>query len=171
MVLLAMYVYQSLLIDYMKDHRPTIHSDEHLETRQGDFVENSEVFPVAEETVKLDKKMVETGKVTISKKTVEHDETVSEMFRYEDVQVERIAINEYISTDHPPGIRQEDDTTIVPVLKEVVVVEKKLLLVEELRIKKKQVEKPYQTTVTLRKEEVSIDRSDPDAPYDPSNDE
>jgi len=155
----------------MKDHKASPHSDQLPHAHKGNFKEKSEVIPVVEETVHLDKKVVETGKVTVTSKTVEHNESVDEMYRYEDVEVERIAINEYINTDHPPGIRHEDDTTIVPIYKEVVVVEKKLLLVEELRITKKQIEKPYQTTVTLRKQEVSIERTDPDTLYDPGDNE
>jgi uncharacterized protein (TIGR02271 family) len=123
------------------------------------------VLPVIEEVVHLDKRVIETGKVTIAKKTVEHDETVNMLFRYDDVQVERVEVNRYLSADEEaPEMRQEGDTTVVPVLKEVVVVEKRLLLVEELRITRRQVERPFQTTVTLRKEEVTVTRSEPDRP-------
>jgi stress response protein YsnF len=155
----------------MKDRKTSPHTDTLPNSPKDDFEEKSRVIPVMEETVHLDKKVVETGKVTVTRTTEEHSEHVDEMYRYEDVEVDRIPINEYINMDHPPGIRHEDDTTIVPIFKEVVVVEKKLLLVEELRITKKQIEKPYQTTVTLRKQEVSIERTEPDTIHDPGDNE
>jgi stress response protein YsnF len=47
---------------------------------------------------------------------------------------------------------------IIPVLREVIVVEKRLLLVEELRVTKHQVLKQETQQVTLRKEEVNVER-------------
>ncbi|GAB3165668.1 YsnF/AvaK domain-containing protein [Telluribacter humicola] len=146
----------------MKDTKEASKEGQQSEPTNGELEKESIVIPVVEESVHLDRKVIETGKVTVSKKTVEHEETVEGTFKFDDIQVERVEINEYIK-DQPPGVRHEGDTMIVPVYKEVLVVEKRLLLVEELHITKRQTEKPYHTTVILRKEEVTVSRSDPDS--------
>lgn len=154
----------------MKDRKEASKEGQQIGLTSGENEKESVVVPVIEESVRLDRKVIETGKVTVSKKTVEHEETVEGIFKYDDIQVERVEINEYIK-DQPPGVRYEGDTMIVPVYKEVLVVEKRLLLVEELHITKKQVEKPYHTTVTLKKEEVTVRRSTPDSTNTPSGGE
>ncbi|WP_224999091.1 YsnF/AvaK domain-containing protein [Cesiribacter sp. SM1] len=115
----------------------------------------SKTIPVIEEKVKVRKKVVETGSVHISKKVHEDEVDVEVPYVYEDVDVERIAINQYVDTP-PPAIRQEGETTIIPVLKEVVV--KRLVLVEELHVTKRKVKKQASQHMTLRSEEVSVKR-------------
>ncbi len=61
---------------------------------------------------------------------------------------------------NPAAIRYEGDTMIVSVLKEVVVVQKKTLLVEELHITKIQKQDIYTEDVTLKSEEISVERQD-----------
>jgi stress response protein YsnF len=50
---------------------------------------------------------------------------------------------------------------IIPVVREVLVVEKRLLLVEELHVTKTQVQKQETQHITLRKEEVIVERLAP----------
>ena len=50
------------------------------------------------------------------------------------------------------------ETTIVSILEEVLVVEKRLVLKEELHIRRRQVEMRDPRRVTLRSEEVTIER-------------
>jgi stress response protein YsnF len=59
-------------------------------------------------------------------------------------------------------MRNEGDTTIIPVLREVVVVQKRYEIVEEIRITKRKTERTDSQQVTLRKEEVHIERSGQD---------
>jgi stress response protein YsnF len=47
---------------------------------------------------------------------------------------------------------------IIPVIQEVVVIEKRLMLVEEIRVNKHQTETKVSETITLRKEEINIER-------------
>jgi stress response protein YsnF len=47
---------------------------------------------------------------------------------------------------------------IIPVIQEVVVIEKRLMLVEEIRVNKQQTETKVSETITLRKEEINIER-------------
>jgi len=58
----------------------------------------------------------------------------------------------------PVPVRHEGDTMIVPVLEEVLVVEKRLVLKEELRVTRRRVETREPQTVTLRREDVVVER-------------
>ncbi|MFD2573635.1 YsnF/AvaK domain-containing protein [Spirosoma soli] len=112
---------------------------------------------VVEEQIRVDKRVVETGVVRIQKRVNEEYEVVDIPTIREEVVVERVAVNQYV--DSPPGVRYEGDTTIVPVLREVIVTEKRLLLVEEVHIIKQRVQENTSQEVTLRKEEVHIERT------------
>jgi len=117
----------------------------------------SMTIPVIEEQVKIDKEIVETGIVRILKNVHEEEVTVDVPIMHEEHTIERIPVNEYLETP-PPPVRYEGETMIIPILREEVVVQKRIVLVEELRITKKQVETHTPQQVTLRKEEVSVDR-------------
>ena len=60
--------------------------------------------------------------------------------------------------DAPLPVREEHGTLIVPVLEEVLVVEKRLMLKEEIHIRTHRVETRQPQQVTLRREEVSVER-------------
>jgi len=120
--------------------------------------EESFTLPVVEETVHVDKKTIETGKVKISKTVKVDTETVNLLQVQDDVEIERIAINEFVQTP-PPPLRYEGDTIIIPVMQEVTITEKRLLLIEEVRITKRKVESKESQEVVLRKEEINVQRS------------
>ena len=115
------------------------------------------VIPVIEERLKIDVYPVESGKVRISKEVHEEEVTVDVEALHEEVEVERIPLNQYVETP-PPAVRYEGDTMIISVIREVAVVQKRLVLVEELRVKKRQVQTTTPDQVTLRKEEVKVER-------------
>ena len=119
--------------------------------------ERSTTIPVVEEQVHVDKKTVETGRLRISKDVHEEEVTVDLPTVYEEADVERVKINQYVDTP-PPPIRYEGDKMIIPVVKEVLVVEKRTLVVEELHITKRIRETHEAQQVTLRKESVQVDR-------------
>jgi stress response protein YsnF len=83
-------------------------------------------------------------------------EVVDEALQSEEVDVERVTINRPI--DEPPAVRHEGDILIIPLLEEVLFVEKRLVLREEIRIKKVQKEIRAPQQVTLRQEQVEIER-------------
>jgi uncharacterized protein (TIGR02271 family) len=120
----------------------------------------SKTIPVIEEQVQVGKKVVETGQVSINKRVSQEDVIVDVPYVQEEINVERVPMNRYIDTP-PPAMRQEGDTTIIPVLKEVVV--KRLVLVEELHITKKKVQQQASQDMTLRREEVEIQRKNSDS--------
>jgi uncharacterized protein (TIGR02271 family) len=102
---------------------------------------------------------VETGKVRITKVVHEHEEEVNTSRVREEITIERVTLNRMVDT--PVSMRQEGDTFIIPLLEEVVVVEKRLMVKEELRITKRRIEEPASQQVTLRREEVIVERLDP----------
>jgi uncharacterized protein (TIGR02271 family) len=117
------------------------------------------VVPVLEEELDVQRRRLETGRVRVSKLVREREELVDEPLLQESVDVERVAINQVI--DQPVPVRTEGDTIIVPVLEEVLVVEKRLMLKEELRITRRKTTVSQPQPVTLRSEEVSVERLDP----------
>ena len=131
-------------------------------SQQDDFnmsEDQSLTVPVIEEKLEIGKEVVESGKVRVSKRVYEEVETVNLPESREELDVERIAINKYVDSP-PPAIRHEGDTTIIPVLKEVTVVEKRLLLVEEVRVTRRKVQSESSQKVSLRKEEVIVEREE-----------
>ncbi len=127
--------------------------------------EQANVIPVMEEHLHIGTSVVETGRVQVSKKVIEepYDANVS-VFR-EELTVEKKPINQFIEGE-APVTRQEGSTTIVPVLKEVLV--KRLFLVEEIHITRQRLEDTVAVRESLRREEVSIERSTEDGPTDAS---
>ena len=117
---------------------------------------NKPSLNVWKEDINVDKKVVENGKVYINKKVHKEDETVEVPVAHEEVEVTRVAVNQYV--DEAPQVRSEGDTTIIPVIKEVLVVEKKLMLVEEVHVTRHVVEKTEERTMPVRKEEVEVER-------------
>jgi uncharacterized protein (TIGR02271 family) len=114
------------------------------------------VVPVIAEELVVQKRVVETGKVRITKVVKEREAVVDEPLFSEEVEVERVPIQRVV--DGPVPVRYEDDTVIVSILEEVLVVEKRLLLKEELHIRKRRVETHQPQQVMLRHEEARIER-------------
>ena len=115
------------------------------------------VIPVIEEEVKIEKHIVPTGKVNITKRIREREEVV-DVPRYRgEVSINRVPVNMFVE-EHPP-IRQEGDTMIIPIVQEQMVMVKKLLLVEELHVQNRVIETHHPQTVTLLKEEVEVRRT------------
>jgi uncharacterized protein (TIGR02271 family) len=114
------------------------------------------VVPVIAEALHVGRDSVETGRVRVTKVVRERQEVVDEPTTTEQVTVERVPIDRVVDQAPPP--RQEGDTLVLPVLEEVVVVERRLVLKEEVRITRRATESRNPQTVTLRSEDVRIDR-------------
>ncbi len=121
-------------------------------------VESANIIPVIEEQLVVEKRIVETGRLVVSKTVLEEEETVDVPLLQEAFGVERVTVNRYV--DVAPAVRYEGDTTIFPVMKEVLVTEKRLMLVEEIHVTKRQTTVNDPQRVTLRREEVTIQRVD-----------
>ncbi|MFN8491505.1 MAG: YsnF/AvaK domain-containing protein [Caldilineaceae bacterium] len=114
------------------------------------------VIPVLQEEVLVDKRKVETAKVQIKTTVAERQETVDLPLLHEEVEVRRVPINRPV--EGPLTMRQEGETLIIPLLEEVLVVQKQLLLKEEVHISKKRTEQHHPEQVTLRSEQVAVER-------------
>ena len=114
------------------------------------------VVPVIVEELEVQKRIVETGKVRITKIVHERETIVDEPFLRDEVEVERVLIDRVV--DAPVPVRYEDDTMIVPIMEEVLVIEKRLVLKEELYIRKRRVETHGPQQVRLRSEEARVER-------------
>ena len=133
--------------------------DTRLQATQPEASAQSEtmIIPVIQEEITVDKRVIETGKVRVSKRISEREELIDVPLLREEVTIERVPMNLFVES-HPP-VRQEGDIMIIPVVEEQVVMQKKLVLVEELRVHKQIVQTHQPQTVTLLKEEVEIRRS------------
>lgn len=135
---------------------------EELETHEASTGGDHLVVPVVHEVLDVQKRWVQSGRVQVKKVVHQHEEVVDEPLLREEVEVERIAINRAV--DGPVAVRHEGDVMIVPVLEEVLVVEKRLVLKEELHIRRRQVEGSEPQRITLRTEEVTVERVNDESP-------
>ena len=116
----------------------------------------AEVIARAEEEVRLDKRMVTTGKVRVRTIVDVETELAKATLDGETVEITRVPIDRIV--DQAPGIRVEDNVTIIPVLEEVLIVEKRLVLKEEVHIRKLATTKEVEIPVELRKQHAVIER-------------
>lgn len=114
-------------------------------------------IPLISEQLQVDKLVVETGRVTLTKTVHQHEQTVQIPLLREEVVVERVAVDQLV--DEAPAVRQEGDTTIYPVLSEEIIILKRLRLVEEIRVTRRQSETTDTQTVSLRQEAITIVRT------------
>jgi uncharacterized protein (TIGR02271 family) len=114
------------------------------------------VIPVLHEELAVHKVARETGSVRIQKIVHESEEFISEALAADSVEIERIPMD--LIVENPPAIRTEGDVTIIPVIREVLVLTKQLRVVEELRITRHRSVVDHQQTITLRAEELVIQR-------------
>ncbi len=122
-------------------------------------------IPVIEEVAVVSSRIVETGRLRISKEVTQVEQGVHVVGSHEECEVERITLNRIVET--APAVRYEGDTMIIPVMKEVAVVEKKLMLVEEIRVTRRQVQTQETVPVTLRKETIEVVREKTNADITP----
>ena len=116
------------------------------------------VLPVIAETLHVEKRRVESGGVRVQKIVREHQEVVEEPILRESVEVERVAMNQFVPEGTSVEIRQEGDVLVIPVLEEVIVLQKRLMLKEEIRITKRSQQIIEPQAVTLRREEIVIEQ-------------
>ena len=116
----------------------------------------TQVIPLAEETLSVGKRQVETGRVRFRTEVTERTETVDVPLLRTEVSTRRVEVNQFV--DAAPAVRYEGDTMIVPILEEVLIVEKRLRVKEEVYITQVQTEHHAPQTVTLRTEALAEER-------------
>jgi uncharacterized protein (TIGR02271 family) len=122
----------------------------------------TEVIPLTEETLHLDKRQVTTGRVRISTKTDVIEELAQASLDRETVEVTRVPVDRIV--DQAPGIRTENGVTIIPIMEEVLVMEKRLVLKEELHVRKTNTQDEIELPVQLRKQRAVVERIEEDDP-------
>ena len=129
-----------------------------------DRTENIISVPVIEEELEVGKRRVEGDRVSVRTVPRERTELVEQPLKSMEVEIEQIAIDREIDT--APDIRNEGDTTIIPVVEERLVVEKRLFLREEIHVHQRRVVTQFRQNVTLRSQEVVVERRDAAADRD-----
>ena len=114
------------------------------------------VVPVLVEELEVQKRPVETGKVRITKVVHERETTVDEPLWHDKVAITRVPIQRVV--EGPVPVREEHGTTIISVVEEVLVVEKRWMLREEIHIRQQRIETHQPQRITLRSEDVQVER-------------
>jgi uncharacterized protein (TIGR02271 family) len=117
------------------------------------------VIPVAEETVSVSKREVETGRVRVALTTETEAVIAQETLRGRRVEVERVPVNRTLAEgEAAPQSREEGDTLVIPVVEEVAVVVKRLVVREEVRLRFFTIEEPFAEDVTVRRQHATVER-------------
>lgn len=117
------------------------------------------VIPVIEETLRVDKRVVETGSgVRVHKTVATREEVVDTALSRDELEITRVPIDRTLAAGEVPEAGYDGDTLVVPVLEEVLVVEKRWRLKEEVRITRHRREIHSPQTVVLRSENVEVER-------------
>ena len=119
-------------------------------------VEEEAVIPVIEEELEVEKRVVESGRIRISKRVETTESIVDEPLIRESYDIQRSTVNRIV--EELPKPHYEGDTLVLPILEEVLVVEKRLVLREEVRITPKREEMRDPETHTVRREHVEVER-------------
>jgi uncharacterized protein (TIGR02271 family) len=114
------------------------------------------VVPVLAEELEVQKRRVETGTVRMTKVVHERETVVDEPLWRDHVAISRVPMQRVV--DGPVPVREENGTTILSVVEEVLVVEKRWMLREEIHIRTRRTETHQPQQITLRSEEVQIER-------------
>lgn len=137
------------------DTTPDFSAPENLARLPESLATTPLVVPVIEERAIVTREVIEKGRLQLTKRVSEKEEQIQVLLQQEEIDVERVPVNQYVADDVPlPTTRQEGNITIIPVLREVVVT--RVLVVEEIRLTKHIVEAPETHRVQLRQEEVQI---------------
>lgn len=119
------------------------------------------VVPVVAEQLAVGTRTVDTGRgVRVHKTVVEQPVTIDERLSRDEVEVRHVPVDRIVALEEAPANRYEGDTLIVPVLEEVLVVERRVRIKEELHITRIRHEERHQQEVTLKAEQVRVERFD-----------
>jgi uncharacterized protein (TIGR02271 family) len=129
-------------------------------TREAGPVDQEGVIPVLAEELVVGRKPVQTGGVRVTRRVLEHDETVEIPLVKERVDVRRVLVDREV--EGPLPTRREGDTTIIPIVEEEVIIQKRYRLKEEVHVTRIVSEEVHRERVTVRRQEPEIERMDAD---------
>jgi uncharacterized protein (TIGR02271 family) len=127
----------------------------------GDWTQAGDVsVPVREEELLAQKERGEAGRVSLHKHIVEEQQTMDVPVTHEEVQVERVPVDDQQAAGEvgPDAFTEKD--VDVPLMGEQVNVDKQARVGEEVRLRKQDVTQQQQVTGTIRKEQVRVDGAD-----------
>ena len=117
---------------------------------------DEQVITLATETVKVEKRVVETGRVLVRVKPTAETKEIEVALTDTRADIERVPVGRYV--DAYPDVRREGDVTIIPVVDEHPVIVTRLFLREELRLTLSASTRTERHAVTLRSEEADVQR-------------
>jgi len=142
-------------LDQREQRLPTHHDEAPTKLATGENL----TIPVVVETARIEKQVVETGRVRVRTETETQDQILRESLRSDSVAVTRVPVNRTLAEgEAAPVARVEDGVTIIPVLEEILVVEKRLVLKEEVHIRQTSADEDVEVPVTLRKQRAVVER-------------
>jgi stress response protein YsnF len=121
------------------------------------------VIPLAEESVRIARRLVDTGGVRVHVRVTEVPFVAEETVREQRLDVERVPDDRLV--DAPLAPWDEGDVTCIPVQEEELVVVRRIRVREVVRIRRVETTAPRRIETTLQKEVVEI------APRIPPRDE
>lgn len=116
----------------------------------------AQTIPVVQEEASVSRVLEKTGTVRVRIASHEERQQVPVDEIFDEVTVERVPINRYVS--ERTGPREEGGVVIIPVFETVPVVEQRLVLKEEVRIVRQRREVRRQEEVVVRREEAIVER-------------
>jgi stress response protein YsnF len=120
------------------------------------------VIPLAEETVAVSKREVETGRVQVALTTEMQTVIVRESLRGRRVDVERVPVGRTLAEGEAVPVSHEDgDTLVIPIVEETAVVVKRLVVREEVRLRFVPTEEPFEQAVDVRRQHATVERVPP----------
>ncbi len=124
-----------------------------------DACAGSASLSLLEEQISLVRRRIAGDTIRVSTVTNRVEKHVAEAIVHERVEVEHVAIGRPV--DVVPPVREEGDVTIIPVVEEVVFIEKRLIFKEEVHLRRVRVPDVHREVVTLRQQDVVVERIQP----------
>lgn len=118
--------------------------------------ETAAPLQLVEETLRVDKRAVETGRVVVRTVVDEEPVVVSTTLSGNYVTIDRVAIGRVVDAVPPP--REVDGVMIVSVVEERLRIVRELVLVEEVPMRDVRTSDPVEQTVTRRVMRAVIER-------------
>ena len=120
------------------------------------------VIPLAEETVAVSRRTVETSRVRVALTTDTETVVARETLRGRRVEVERVPVGRTLAEgEAAPVPHEEGDTLIIPVVEETAVVVKRLVVREEVRLHFVPTERPFEQAVEVRRQQATVEWAPP----------
>ncbi|MGR3484952.1 MAG: DUF2382 domain-containing protein [Paracoccaceae bacterium] len=116
---------------------------------------NETRLPLGEERLRVETREVSRTVGHVRLRTHEEQVEIAEPLRRESVEIERVPVGTL--HDRMPQVRTEGDTTVIPVVEEVLVT--RFRVVEEVRLTPRTTTQEIRETVTLRRQEASLDEA------------